>query len=164
MHGLGWLYLLGMPPPGYLPDSATLNPQSTCHGPRPGHTLTPIAHAGLLRAPQPRAREKTRGRKNKKCRCPNKSHIIHSNMYSRKATKWAQTPPDARKGAYHALGCLGEENRITKTCLPINNYVEYRKSLLNLISATANRRKCLEKRKSLRRIPKGAILFFSTGE
>ena len=32
----------------------------------------------------------------------------------------------------------------TKTCLPINNYGEYRKFLFDLFSATANRRKCLK--------------------
>ena len=32
-------------------------------------------------APQPRARDKTRWWKNKKCRCPKLSHILHSNIY-----------------------------------------------------------------------------------
>ena len=47
---------------------ATLNPQSTCHGPRPGPKLARGVRAGSLRATVPRAREKTRGRKRKKCR------------------------------------------------------------------------------------------------
>ena len=50
----------------------------------------------------------------------------------------------------------------TKTCLPINNHGEYRQSPFDLFSAPANRRECLKKRKSLRRIPKGAIFFFPT--
>ena len=36
LNGPGWLYVLGMPTRGYLPIFATLNPQSTCHGPQPG--------------------------------------------------------------------------------------------------------------------------------
>ena len=46
---------------GHSPVFATLNSQSTCHGPRPGPTVVPSVHAGLLRAPQPRAREKPPG-------------------------------------------------------------------------------------------------------
>ena len=47
----------------------------------------------------------------------------------------------------------------TKTCLPINNHGEYRKSPFNLFSPTSNRRKCLKKTKSLPRTPKGANFF-----
>ena len=50
----------------------------------------------------------------------------------------------------------------TQTCLPISNYGEYRKAPFNLFSATANRRQCLKKNKSLRRTAKGANLFLST--
>ena len=49
----------------------------------------------------------------------------------------------------------------TKTCLPINNYGECRKAPFNLFSATANRRKRLNKSKSLLRIAKGGKIFFS---
>ena len=45
---------------------ATLNPQSTCHGPRPGPKLAYGVRAGSLHATEPRARGKTRGRKRKK--------------------------------------------------------------------------------------------------
>ena len=51
MHAPGWLYVLEMPPRGYLPVLATLNPQSTCHGPRPGPTLAPWCTGGLLACP-----------------------------------------------------------------------------------------------------------------
>ena len=37
----------------------------------------------------------------------------------------------------------------TKMCLPINNYGKHRKAPFNVFSATANRRKCLKKSKSL---------------
>ena len=47
---------------------ATLNPQSTCHGPRPGPKLACGVRAGSLRATEPRARGKTLGRKRKRCR------------------------------------------------------------------------------------------------
>ena len=49
LHAPGWLYVLGMPPRGYLPFLATLSPQSTCHGPRRGPTLAPWC-AGRLPA------------------------------------------------------------------------------------------------------------------
>ena len=45
---------------------ATLNPQSSCHEPRPGPELAHGVRAGSLRATEPRAREKTRGKKIKK--------------------------------------------------------------------------------------------------
>ena len=54
------------------------SPKGTCHleppehvppaGHRPGPTLAPSVRGGSLRATEPRAREKTRGRKRKKCR------------------------------------------------------------------------------------------------
>ena len=65
LHGSGWLYVLGMPPRGYFPDFATLKPQSTRHGARPRPKLAPWFEACSLPAPQPRAREKTRGRRSK---------------------------------------------------------------------------------------------------
>ena len=58
---------------------AILNPQSTCHGPRPGPKLARGVRAGSLRATEPRAREKTLGRKRKKCRNPKKTYLfIHT--------------------------------------------------------------------------------------
>ena len=57
---------------------ATLNTQSTCHGPRPGPKLAHGVRAGSLRATEPRARGKTRGRKRKKCRRAKRTHLyIH---------------------------------------------------------------------------------------
>ena len=61
---------------------ATLNTQSTCHGPRPGPTLAPWCSGGLLRAPKPRAREKTRGRNRKKMPMCRKNAFTHSNVLS----------------------------------------------------------------------------------
>ena len=45
---------------------ATFNPQSTCHGARPGPKLAHGVRAGSLYTTEPRARGKTRGRKRKK--------------------------------------------------------------------------------------------------
>ena len=52
---------------------ATFNPQSTCHGPRPGPKLAYGVRAGSLCAMEQRARRKTRGRKRKKCRIVKKT-------------------------------------------------------------------------------------------
>ena len=54
---------------------ATLNPQSTCHGPRPAPKLACGVRAGSMRATEPRARGKTRGRKGKKCQRVKKTHL-----------------------------------------------------------------------------------------
>ena len=54
---------------------ATSNPQSTCHGPLHGPKLACGVRAGSLRATEPRARGKTRGRKRKKCRTAKKTHL-----------------------------------------------------------------------------------------
>ena len=51
LHWPWWLYVLGMPPRGYLPIFAALNPQSTCRGPRPGPTLAPWCLGGLPACP-----------------------------------------------------------------------------------------------------------------
>ena len=40
-----------------------------------GPRLRRGVRAGSLRAPEPRAREKTRGRRRKKCRCAKKTHL-----------------------------------------------------------------------------------------
>ena len=78
-HRPGWLWVVGNRSRVYLAVFATSNPQSTCHGPRPGPTLAPQCSRGLLRAPQPRAREQTRGRKSKKCRRAKKVNFVHGN-------------------------------------------------------------------------------------
>ena len=68
-----WMTLRGRnPSPTGL---ATLNPQSTCHGRRRGRKLARGVLAGSLLATEPRAREKTRGRKRKKCRRAQKAHL-----------------------------------------------------------------------------------------
>ena len=54
---------------------SSLNPESTCHGPRPGPTLAYWVRAGSLRTTEPRARGKTRGRKRKKCRRVKTTHL-----------------------------------------------------------------------------------------
>ena len=69
-------------------------------------------------------------------------------------------PRVARTVCY--VNCFVQPTANTKTCLPKNNHGEYRKSPFNLFSAQANRRNCLKKRKSLRRIPKRAIYIFPT--
>ena len=66
---------------------ATLNPQSTCHGPRAGPNLRRGVRAGSLRATEPTAREKTRGRKRKKCRSDKKNTCIHSIRTNRRLKK-----------------------------------------------------------------------------
>ena len=57
---------------------ATLNPQSTCHRPRPGPKLACGVRAGSLRAAESRVRGKTRGRKRKKCRRAKKTRLYTS--------------------------------------------------------------------------------------
>ena len=58
-----------------------LNAQSTRHGARPVPELAPWCTGGPpLRAPQPRAREKTHGRRRKACKCFFKNTLVHSNM------------------------------------------------------------------------------------
>ena len=54
-----------------LPERAChFEPQSTCHEPRPGPKLACGVRAGSLRATEPRARGKTRGRKRKSAEGP----------------------------------------------------------------------------------------------
>ena len=118
-----------------------------------------------------------------------KSYIIHSNIYMHETQ--APSASNASRTSERRVSCLGmswRRNKLitvtlpksrvartvcyvncfvqttanTKTCLPINNHGEYRKSPFNLFSAPANRRKSLHKRKSLRRITKGAIFIFPT--
>ena len=55
---------------------ATLNPQSTCHGPPPGPKLAHGVREDSLRATEPRARGKTRSRKRKNCRRATKTHLF----------------------------------------------------------------------------------------
>ena len=70
---LGWMALRGRNP---SPSRrATLNLQSTCHGPRSGLKLACGVPAGSMRATDPRARWKSRGRKRKKCRMAKTTHL-----------------------------------------------------------------------------------------
>ena len=76
---------------------ATFNPQSTCHGPRPGPKYAYWVCAGSLCAMEPRARGKTRGRKTKKCRRV-KKHIYIYNIYNfYEKTKRAPLPGRRRE-------------------------------------------------------------------
>ena len=58
LHVPGWLYVLGIPPHGYLPDFGSLNPHSTCDLGR-GQHLSRGVRASSLRTPGPRTRETT---------------------------------------------------------------------------------------------------------
>ena len=60
-----------------------LNPQSTCHGSRPGTTLVCGVRAGSLVATERRARGKTCSRKRKKCRRAKKSHLYYTGICTR---------------------------------------------------------------------------------
>ena len=78
LRGFAWAWMAlraRNPSPKRL---ATLNPQSTCHGPRSGPNLAHgvQARAGSLRATELRAREKTRGRKRTKCRRAKSSNTL----------------------------------------------------------------------------------------
>ena len=61
---------------------ASLNPQSTCHGPRPGSKLAYGVRAGSLCATELRARGKTRGRKRQECRRVKKTHLYVYLVYN----------------------------------------------------------------------------------
>ena len=64
---------------------ATLNPLSTCHGPRPGPNLRSGVRAGSLRATEPRALEKNRSRNGTKCRWAKKNiYTWYSGVHSNK--------------------------------------------------------------------------------
>ena len=69
---------------------STLNPQSTCHGPRPGPKLASGVRAGSLRATELRARGKTRGLKRNKCRRAKKTHTY---IYSIRSTNFFFVAP-----------------------------------------------------------------------
>ena len=78
-HCLAGLWLSGKR--DYLPVRATVNAQSARHGARPGPKLAPSVQAAPLRAPQPRAREKTRGRNTKGGRCAKETAHVTIKMY-----------------------------------------------------------------------------------
>ena len=74
VRGFAWAWMASRArntsPSGFV----TSNPQSTCHGPRPGPKLARGVWVGSLRATVPRARGKTRGRNRKNAEGP-KEHI-----------------------------------------------------------------------------------------
>ena len=68
----GWPYVLGMPPRG---DVRHQTPRARATDVGQGPHLRPGVPAGSLRATEPEAREKTRGRKTKKCRSASKANL-----------------------------------------------------------------------------------------
>ena len=70
-----WLYVVGMPPCDYLPIFATLNPQSTCHGPRAGPTLSPWCLGGLPACPGAESTRKDPRTEEKKMPMGKSKHI-----------------------------------------------------------------------------------------
>ena len=75
LHGPVWLYVVGMPPCDYLPIFATLNPQSTCHGPRAGPTLSPWCLGGLPACPGAESTRKDPRTEEKKMPMGKSKHI-----------------------------------------------------------------------------------------
>ena len=71
LQGPGWLNVLVMPPRGEL---LFWTPRARATGVGQGPHLRRGVPAGSLRAMEPIARETTRGRKRKKCRCAKKTH------------------------------------------------------------------------------------------
>ena len=79
---LSWLLLAGKRPRGYLQVFVTLNPQSTCHGPRPGPTHAPQCYTRASCVPRNREHEKrpAAGRQ-KNADVQEKDRLAHSNLY-----------------------------------------------------------------------------------
>ena len=110
---LSWLLLAGKRPRGYLQVFVTLNPQSTCHGPRPGPTLCAVLYARAPCMSRSREHEKRpRGRKTKKCRHA-KNHIYiytyfnsTSNIYAFPSTLPGGTPVSAASSSTYFLGWI----------------------------------------------------------
>ena len=79
LYGPGCLHMLGMPPRGYLTVFATLNPQSTCHGPRPGPTLAPWCSGGPPACPAAESTSKEpRPQEKKNVGVQKKTHVYSS--------------------------------------------------------------------------------------
>ena len=68
----GWPYVLGMPPRG---DLRLWTPRTRATDVGQGSQFRRGVPAGSLRATEPRARAKIRGRKREKCRCAKKTHL-----------------------------------------------------------------------------------------
>ena len=101
LHGPGWLYVLGMPPRGYLPFFATLKPQSKCHVPRPGPALAAFVRAGSC-VPRCRENEERPTGAGEKRGNANSNTCVHSNTRG-SSPRWA----DARLSSAHARNYLG---------------------------------------------------------
>ena len=56
-----WLYALGMPPRGYSPILATLNPKITCHRLRSEGQTRSVVHGRASRAPEPEHEKRSAG-------------------------------------------------------------------------------------------------------
>ena len=83
----GWLYVLGMPPRGYLPFFATLKPQSKCHVPRPGPALAAFVRAGSC-VPRCRENEERPTGAGEKRGNANSNTCVHSNTRG-SSPRWA---------------------------------------------------------------------------
>ena len=108
----------------------TLNPQSTCYGPRPGPKLVCGVRAGSLRAMEPRARGKTPGRKRKNAEGP-KEHIYIYVQGSPSGCVWREIPGVAQVEKGHAgntavatayLCWVKHGRRSSRTGVPVDYY------------------------------------------
>ena len=120
LHGPGWLYVLGMAPRAHLPIFATLNPQSTCHGPRPGSTLAPSCPGGLPACPGAESTRKDPRRQDKKNADVKKSTSNHSHVPERclhfrllRGTASSCSTPSLALAQLHAM--LGHSSSTTST-------------------------------------------------
>ena len=76
----GSTYVLGMPRRGYLPFFATLNPQITCHGARPGPTVAPWCSGGAPCVPRSQEHEKRPVARRGRNADVQKKTFIHDNI------------------------------------------------------------------------------------
>ena len=132
LHGFAWVWMALRARNASPWLVATLNPQSTCHGPRPGRTLAPWCSCGLPACPGAESTRKTRGRNKKKCLCAKKNTFIHK-WYKvplrgvwREITGVAQADEKGHEGntavatAYLCLSKHGERN--SRTRVPADYY------------------------------------------
>ena len=76
-----------------MPDRAILNAQSARHGSRPEPTLAPWCTRAPPRVPEPRAREISRGRPSRACKCAKKAHLIHLSIIQGASLRRRLPPP-----------------------------------------------------------------------
>ena len=110
---------------------ATLNPQSTCHGPRPGPKLGCGVGAGSVRPTEPRVRGKTGGRKRKNAEGP-KKHIYTCVQGFRDVLKWIPGVTQVENGhagntavATAYLCWVKHGNRNSRTGVPVDYYYQH---------------------------------------